>query len=115
MSRRGVILSLFITLALTMTLAAREVHADRTNVVKASIELISPGSLAGKMLPAGSYTVIADEGMVKFTSSGKMMAEAAVQWKDETGKAQVSNLVLDGNAIREIHFRGQTRYVVVAQ
>lgn len=115
MFRRGVIFPLFAALILTMTLATREVRADRTNVVKASIEMISPGSLGGKMLPAGTYTVTAEEGKVTFFSSGKMVAEASVQWKDEASKSQVSNLVLDGNSIREIHFRGQMRYVVVTQ
>jgi hypothetical protein len=117
MLRRGVISKLPVLAAVGLVLAfgAHIANANGSHVVKASVELISTGSLAGISVPAGAYSVTADDSKIMFQANGKMVAEAAIEWKETESKADVSNLVLDGTDIREIHFRGQKRYAVVAR
>ena len=117
MFRRGVISKLPVLAAATLVLVfgARIANANGSHLIKASVDLISAGSLAGISVPAGNYSVTADDSKVMFQANGKMVAEAAIEWKDGTAKPELSNLVLDGTKIREIHFRGQTRYAVVTR
>jgi hypothetical protein len=117
MLRRGLISKLPVLAALGLVLAfgARIADANGSHVVKASVQLISTGSLAGISVPAGAYSITADDSKIMFQANGKMVAEAAIEWKEATAKADASNLVLEGTNIREIHFRGQTRYAVVAR
>lgn len=117
MLRRVVLftLPLFVAAALVLSAGASVAHANGSNLIKATMELISSGSLAGISLPAGTYSVTADDSKVMFQANGKMVAEAAIQWKQASAKADASNLVLDGNDIKEIHFRGQARYAIVTR
>ena len=117
MVRRVVFFALpvFVAIALVLSAGARTANANGTNLIKASMELLSAGSLAGIALPAGTYSVSADDSKIMFQANGKMVAEAAIEWKETTNKADMSNLVLDGTNIKEIHFRGQKRYAVVTR
>ena len=72
-------------------------------------------TFAGKELKPGDYAVSADETHVQLSMNGKVVAEAPVQWKDETSKAKYSTFVSQGNKITEIHFGGKTRFVTIAE
>jgi hypothetical protein len=45
---------------------------------------------------------------------GKMVAQAPVQWKNETSKAQYSGVVAVDGVVKEIHFGGKMKYVTIA-
>jgi hypothetical protein len=114
MSRRGVnaVAPILIALALAMPLAARAV-ANGSKPLSATMDILSAASLGGKQLKPGTYTVTADDTKVTVSQNGKMVAEAPVQWKDETSKARYSNIVTVGDQVTEIHFGGKMRYVTV--
>jgi hypothetical protein len=116
MSRRGMnfVMTILAALALALPVAAKHDANDSKSTVKASMSLPSPASLAGTQLKAGDYAVAADDSKVTLSLHGKVVATAAVQWKDERGKAQYSTIVTDGNQIREIHFNGKTRYAEIS-
>jgi hypothetical protein len=70
--------------------------------------------LAGQEIKPGDYTVSANETQLTISRNGKIVAQAPVQWKDETSKARSSTVVADGNKIKEVHFGGKTKYVEVS-
>ena len=117
MFRRRVLLLLpvLVAIALVFSAGVRGAYANGSNLVKASMQLISTGSLAGIKVPAGTYAVSADDSKVMFQANGKMVAEAAIEWKEGSTKTDMSHFVLDGSDIKEIHFKGQTRYAVITR
>jgi hypothetical protein len=117
MLRRGVALALpaFLALAAVVPLAARAASTPNGSTINTYMSLLMGASLAGKSLKPGSYAVAADDSKVTFKMDGKMMAEASIQWKDGTTKPPTDRIVTDGDRIREIHFRGKTRYAEVME
>ncbi|HXJ15637.1 MAG TPA: hypothetical protein VNM68_00385 [Candidatus Polarisedimenticolia bacterium] len=79
-----------------------------------TVQLMVTSSLNGTTLPPGSYKVVANDSKVTIEQSGKVIAEAPVEWKEGERKARYSTVVYDNHGVREIHFDGKTRYVVVA-
>ena len=78
-----------------------------------TVDVLSTVSLGSKQLKPGSYQVTADETTVKFALNGKVVAEAAAQWKDDTGKAKFSTIVANDGKIRQIRFAGKDRYLEI--
>jgi hypothetical protein len=116
MSRRtNFLLPILVALVLAVPLAARDVSANNSKATNATMDVLSQVILAGKILKPGSYSVSADDSKVTVTMGGKVVAEAAVQWKDETSKAKYSNIVTVGDQVKEIHFSGKMRYVEVTE
>ncbi len=117
MFRRGVALALpaFLALAAVAPIAARAASTNNGNSTKASMALLMSMSLGGKTLKPGNYSVTVDDSKVTFKLDGRMVAEASIQWKDGTVRSNTDTVVNDGDRIREIHFRGQTRYVEVME
>jgi hypothetical protein len=117
MSRRGVniVAPILVALVLAMPLAARAVAGNNSKATSATMDVLSAISLGGKQLKPGTYTVTADDSKVRVTQNGKVLAEAPVQWKDETSKARYSNIVTVDEKVTEIHFSGKMRYVAIAQ
>ncbi len=70
-------------------------------------------TLAGKMVKEGTYQLKMDDSTVAFMAGGKVVAEAPGEWKDSSEKAAYDFLRVEGNAIKEIHMAGQTRYFSV--
>jgi hypothetical protein len=101
-------------LALALPVAAKHDTNDSKSTVKASMDLPTAAILAGAELKPGSYAVSADDSKVILSRDGKVVATAAVQWKDEHGKARYSTIVTDGSQIREIHFNGKTKYAEIS-
>jgi hypothetical protein len=118
MKRRGMsfLLTVLAALALALPIAA---GSGDTNAPKAivtmSVDLSSPATLAGTALKPGSYFVKADSAKVTLSRGDKVMAEAAVEWKDAAGKAEYSSIIKEGDRITEIHFGGKAKYVVIAR
>jgi hypothetical protein len=118
MKRRGMDLAfmVLVALALTLPIAAGSGDTNQTKaIVTMSVDLSSPATLAGTALKPGNYSVRADSTKVTISRGGKVMAEAAVEWKDAAGKAEYSSIVREGDQITEIHFGGKAKYVVIAR
>jgi hypothetical protein len=114
MARRGLnlIVPIFVALLVAMPLAARDA-AKNGKATSADLEIFSAVTLAGKQLKPGTYHIIADDSKVTVSIGNKVVAEAPVEWKDETSKPRYSNIVSAGDQVKEIHFNGKMRYVAI--
>lgn len=114
MSRRGVnlVVRILVVLTLAMPLAARRLSADGAKT-SATMDVLTAVSLNGKHLKPGTYSVTADDSKVTVAQNGKVLAEAPVEWKDESSKAKNSNIVTNNDEVTEIHFGGKMRYVEI--
>jgi hypothetical protein len=117
MSRRPLsfALSVFVALAIAMPIVARDAYAKGSKATTATLDIFDATSLAGKQIEPGTYRLSADDSKVTFERDGKMIAEAPIQWKDETSKAPYTNIVTEANKITEIHFSGKMRYIQIAE
>jgi len=108
------LLASVLVLSLVISAGIAPVSAKETKAaVKADLTLFNSHMLAGTELKAGSYQIIADESKVTVMKKGKVVAEANAQWMDGQGKALDTTVVTEGNNIREIHFGGKSRYVLI--
>jgi hypothetical protein len=113
--RTSCVMSILAALMLAMPVAAHASAAtENVKATTTTIKLQSPTSLSGKALKAGTYRITMDGAKLTVERDGKVVAEAAALWKDEPGKAAYSSVVKDDSGIREIHFRGKTRYIAIA-
>ncbi|MGA8232824.1 MAG: hypothetical protein WB795_15205 [Candidatus Acidiferrales bacterium] len=87
--------------------------ANAKSTLTTTVELVHDGTLGGKPINKGTYTLEADESKVTLTSHGKVVAEASAEWKDDKGKASADIIVSEAGAIKEIRFRGKTRYLSI--
>jgi hypothetical protein len=118
MNRVLTIIFAALTFALSMASHAtwaKDAKSIVTSVVKTDLRLSTPATLGGTNLQAGEYSITADDTHATFLKNGKVIAEASVQWKDESAKAQTTAIVIDGNQITEIHFGGKMKYVEITQ
>jgi hypothetical protein len=118
MSRHSIkqIFTILAALVLMVSLTAQIAPAkDAKAGVSTTMSLLNPTTLAGKDLKPGDYSVTVDDTHVKLSLNGKVVAEAPVQWKDETSKPKYSAFVINDNKITEIHFGGKTRFVSIAE
>jgi ribose/xylose/arabinose/galactoside ABC-type transport system permease subunit len=107
------VLSALAALAIAMPMAARDTYAKSTKATSTTVEIITAATFGGKQIQPGTYTIRADESTVTLLHNGKMVAQAPAQWRDETSKAETSNVVFENNQIKEIHFGGKMKYVEV--
>lgn len=116
MSRRGVnaVAPILIALVLAMPVAARVGTGD-AKTTSANMQVLNPITLGGTQVKPGMYKVSADDSKVTIEQNGKMVAEAPIQWKEGTVKANYSNIVTVGDAVTEIHFGGKMRFVTVSK
>lgn len=129
MARQKIVLATTVlaALALAMPMAARDaaaknsksttttMAAKNSKSTTTTMDILYPTSLSGKAIKPGNYRITVDDAKVTIEQNGKVVAEAAVQWKDEPSKAKYSTLVTDERGVREIHFDGKTRYVEIAE
>jgi len=83
------------------------------NTVSATMDLLSPASLGGKQLRPATYQVKADDSKVTLLQGKKVVAESAIQWKDEPDKSPYSAIIVDGSKVKEFHFSGKRKYIEV--
>jgi hypothetical protein len=122
MSRRKMngVLTILAALTLALSIAAhaapaKDAKSTVTSIVKTDLRLLSPATFGGTDLKAGEYSVTADDTHARFSKGGKVIAEASVQWKDESAKRQYTAVVVDANQIKEIHFAGKMKYVEITE
>ncbi len=115
MSRRGVnrVVLVLTALVLAMPFAARVTSANGSKATSATMDILTAVSLNGKQLKPGTYTITADDQKVTIALKGKVLAEAPIEWKEETSKPSYSNIVTSGDQVTEIHFSGKMRYVTI--
>jgi hypothetical protein len=89
--------------------------ANTEPAVETSLHFFHAVTLSGKELQPGIYSLVADSSKVMLKQSGKVVADAPVQWKDGDKKEFANHVVLDGKNIKEIRFAGRTRYIVIQQ
>jgi archaeosine-15-forming tRNA-guanine transglycosylase len=114
------VLTILAALALALSIAAhatpaKDAKSTVTPIVKTELRLLSPATLGGTELKAGEYSVTVDDAHARFSKNGKVIAEASVQWKDESAKPQTNAVVVDSNQIKELHFGGKMKYVEITQ
>ena len=112
MYRRGVKQVVGILIVLAFAMVARSASANGSKN-SATINILNAASLNGKELKPGTYTITTDDTKVTVAQNGKVMAEAPIEWKDETNKPRNSNIVTNNNEVTEIHFSGKMRYVTI--
>ena len=105
------ILALVPTMSSASTPTFTTVSAKSTH--KVTVDVGEDHTLAGKMVKEGTYQLKMDDSTVAFVANGKVIAEAQGEWKDGSEKAAYDFLKVEGNAIKEIHIGGQTRYFSV--
>ncbi|HEX4076930.1 MAG TPA: hypothetical protein VHX49_16135 [Candidatus Acidoferrales bacterium] len=111
----GFVFSALAALAVAMPMAARTASAKDTRSTTTTMDIISAETLGGKQIQPGTYTFKIDDSTVTILQHGKMVAEAPVQWKDETKKPNMTNIVTQNDQIKEIHFGGKMKYVQVME
>ena len=94
-------------------IAARDAGTKNANAITTTMDFLHAVTLGGKELKPGSYHVTANDTKVTVEQNGKVVAEAPVQWKDETRKPLYSNIVSSGDQVTEMHFAGKMRYAVI--
>jgi hypothetical protein len=119
-SKMNGVLTILAALTLALSIAthaapAKDAKSNVVPIVKTELTLLSPATLGGTELKAGEYSVTANDTHAKFLKNGKVIAEAPVQWKDESAKPKFTAVVVDSNQIKEIHFGGKMKYVEITQ
>jgi hypothetical protein len=119
-SKMNGVLTILAALTLALSIAthaapAKDAKSNVIPIVKTELTLLSPATLGGTELKAGEYSVTANDTHAKFLKNGKVIAEAPVQWKDESAKPKFTAVVVDSNQIKEIHFGGKMKYVEITQ
>lgn len=114
-NRTSCVLPMLAILALAMPLAARSNGKDSKSKASATVELVKDAVVGGKQVKAGTYEVKANETKLTLSHDGKVVAESPIEWKDEQAKSTYSAIVVDGGAVKEVHFSGKTRYVQISE
>jgi len=98
---------------LMMTTGAGASAAGKKGDAATTVDILNVVSLGSKQLKPGTYEVTADDTKVKFALNGKVVAEAAAQWKDGSTKAKYSTVMASEGKIKEIQFAGKDRYLEI--
>jgi archaeosine-15-forming tRNA-guanine transglycosylase len=114
------VLTILAALALALSIAthaapAKDAKSNVVPIVNTELRLLIPATFGGTELKAGEYSVTVNDTHAKFLKNGKVIAEASVQWKDESAKPKSTAVVVDSNQIKEIHFGGKMKYVEITQ
>jgi hypothetical protein len=111
-SKFAVATAMVTILAFSASAKGKDANVQRPNLTT-TLNVMDPLTVGGQTLKPGTYTVKATDSNVSFVQDGKTVAQVNVEWKDATNKSQNSNLLADAGSVKEIHFGGQTRYVVI--
>lgn len=116
MNRRIVsgFLGAVMALAIAMpALAGSRSNGEAKHEMKASLTLPNAVMIGTQQLKPGDYRVIVKETQATFMKDGKTVAQANIQWKDNSAKETVTSVVLDGNQLKEVRFGGKTQSILV--
>ncbi len=82
-------------------------------LAKGHFTIVGGEMLNGTALTSGEYNVVASDSTLSFFRGDKLIAEAPIQWKDNTQKIEHNAIVTETGQVREVRFKGQNRSVVV--
>jgi hypothetical protein len=105
----------FVLSIATRATPAKDAKSSVTPVAKTDLRLVIPATLGGTNLQAGEYSMTADDTHARFLKGGRVIAEAPIQWKDESAKRPITAIFIEANQIKEIHFGGKMKYVEITQ
>lgn len=105
------VLALVPTISFASTAKFATVSAKSSHRV--TISVTQDHTLAGKTVKEGTYQLSMDDSTIAFMANGKVVAEASGEWKDSPAKASYNYVRVEGDAIKEVHLAGQTRYFSV--
>lgn len=103
------------TLAVFGLLASIQTGAASDDQGKLSTYISAGSAVGSTKLNAGDYDIKVDGSNATFSSNGRVVAQAPVQWKDASAKAATSSLDYDSGKVVGIHFKGKTRFAEVSQ
>jgi hypothetical protein len=114
MARRGwnLLVPILVVVLFAMPVAARDA-AKNGKATTADVDIFDKVSIAGKQLKPGMYHISADDTTVTLSLDGKVVAQAPVEWKDETSKPRQCQILSRDSQVKEIHFGGKMRYIAI--
>ena len=109
------VMAMATTLAFSAGAGPRRDADGSKSEVSTTLNVLDQMTLGGQTVKPGTYIVRANDTTVIFEQNGKTVAQAPVEWKNSTDKPRSSNLLADSGSIKEIHFGGKTKYVVISE
>ena len=104
---------LLLALALPAVAAPKNTNVPPGKVLaRATFTVYESRSLGGATLQPGEYNVLATDSQISFVRNGKIVAQAAIQWKDME-RAQDNMILADSGTIKEVYFKGKKRSAVI--
>lgn len=88
-----------------------------TDQAKASVHIsIADATVGSTKLNPGEYDIKADGATLTFawSSTGRVVAQAPIQWKDASSKAAATTLEYDGTKIVGVRFKGKARFAEIS-
>lgn len=101
-------------LAIAMpALAGSRSTGQAKHELKTTFTLPQPVMIGTQQLKPGVYDVIVKETQATFLKDGKTVAQANIEWKDNSSKPPATSVVLDGAQLKEVRFGGKTQSILV--
>ena len=108
LSVRGFVLCAIATTALALPVWAA--HKDSTTWT-----VSDPTTIGSKTLTPGNYEIRAEENsnQLQVYQGAKLIVEVPCHWYQLSAKARDTEVLVDGSAVREVHFAGRTDAVKI--
>lgn len=106
-----------IAFATVLTLISIQARAASSDEGKTSTYISREVTVGSTKLSPGQYNIKADASHVTFAleSNGRVVAQAPIQWKDESSKPTSSNVEYSDDKVVAIHFKGKSRYAALSE
>lgn len=115
-TRTSHVLAVLAFLALATPAMTRADGAKNSKpTASATLDLVNDAVIGGKQVKPGTYDVKASESKLTLLRDGKVIAESAIQWKDEESKSTYSSIIVESGAVKEVHFKGKARYAQLSE
>lgn len=104
---------LLLALALPAVAAPKNSNVPAGKVLaRATFNVYESRTLGGATLQPGEYYVVATDSQISFVHNGKIVAQAAIQWRDME-RTQDNTILADAGTIKEVYFKGKKRSAVI--
>ena len=82
-----------------------------TDSLNKKVHIGSNTTVAGKTIKVGDYDLVVSGNQAKFERGGKVVAEVPCTWKTLPSKSEHDLVLMDGSAVTEIEFKGNTQAI----
>lgn len=98
-----------------IAVAALAVPAWAAHKDSATLTFSDPTTIGSKTLTPGNYEIRAEENtnQLEVYQDGKLLTEVPCHWYQLGAKANDTEVLIDGNAVQEVHFAGRTDAVKI--